>query len=216
VNLKAFMAAGAVALAVLTAPAHAARIDITELPGAGAGSLLGSAQVTTPGGAVINSISGMLDPEGDIDLYAINVSGNFFATTSGSLAADLGLWLFDRNGRGVQWASGNTFDDGTTPQALLSLTNVTSGLYFLAVGRSLNTPFDASGSAIFDFSLEGPLSLNPLASWTFDEGGGNFDRESAYRIIFEAGAFGVPEPATGALLGLGLLAAALARRRRAR
>lgn len=215
-NLKAFLATGAVALAVLTAPAHAASIDINELPGAGAGSLIGSAQVTSPGGAQIGSISGTLDPLGDIDLYAINVSGNFFATTSGSLAADLGLWLFDRNGRGVQWASGNTFDNGTTPQALLSLTNVTSGLYFLAVGRSLNTPFDADGNAIFEFGLDGPLSLNPLSSWTFDEGGDNFDRESAYRIIFESGAFGVPEPATGALLGLGLLGAALARRRRAR
>jgi hypothetical protein len=216
VNLKAFLAIGAVAVAVLAAPAHAARIDITELPGAGAGSLLASAQVTTPGGAVINSISGTLDPLGDVDLYAINVSGTFLATTSGSLAADLGLWLFDRNGRGVQWAAGNTLDNGTTPQAILSLANVTSGLYFLAVGRALNTPFDAGGNKIFDLGLDGPLSLNPLASWTFDEGGDNFDRESAYRIIFEVGASGVPEPATGALLGLGLLGAALARRRRAR
>ena len=74
------------------------------------------------------------------------------------------------------------------------------------------------GSVVFTQTATTPLfDSSKILSGLFAPGDGFFDAAGSdigASVLFRTARFGVPEPATGALLGLGVFALALARRRR--
>ncbi|MBY0460371.1 MAG: DVUA0089 family protein, partial [Gemmataceae bacterium] len=127
------------------------------------------------------SISGALDVEGDVDVYAINVCdpASFSATTytGDDNALDTRLYLFDANGAGV------TFNDDV-PDGFPGDQSLTSrisgqfvpaaGQYYLAITTYNSLPLDSDGNALWNstpFNTErapdGPGAGGTLVSWDY-------------------------------------------------
>ncbi|NEQ52194.1 MAG: CHAT domain-containing protein, partial [Leptolyngbya sp. SIO3F4] len=131
----------------------------------------------------IESISGSLSEDGDVDLYQIYLSGDgtFSASTVDLTRLDTQLFLFSApDGLGIY---GNDDDancagcrESTLPAQNL-LTPTEAGIYYLAVSEFANNPLAESGEEIFPNSFDdvdvdaikaptGPGGTLPLAGWT--------------------------------------------------
>jgi hypothetical protein len=217
--------ASAVLSAGLALPA-----TITEI--GDAGELLGTAQVadSQPGGTSLTNIYGFLE-SGGADLFRIYLTGGqtFSATTTLSGDAnffDSQLFLFDSAGMGIY---ANDDDDNSPPQSTLpasiSFTPSASGTYYLAISGSGYLPASAGGS-IFPVSgglldptsgvvgPTGPGGGSALSTWlSTSSENGDYDIALTGAEFVPSAVGEIPEPSTTILLGAGLTAVALLRRK---
>jgi hypothetical protein len=197
-----------------------------------AGQTLGSAQIinTLPGGTSLTAIFGTMEGSG-ADLFQIFLTGGqtFSATTvNNTTFFDSQLFLFNSTGIGIY---ANDDDPNNPPQSTLpsgiSFTPSASGIYYLAISGSGYLP-QSSGGFIFPVSgglldqtggtqnavgPTGPGGASALSAWSSassETGSYEIDLTGAQFVSSSA----VPEPATGILLGFGLLIAAAASRLR--
>ena len=148
-----------------------------------AGQLLTEAQIIPSVEPTLDSITGNLSSNNDVDLFQVTLTGGgtFSATTQGTdtTVSDPQLFLFDENGFGV---FGN--DDFNSLQPTLPaetpLTPLEPGTYFLAISSFNNDPVSSFGEIFassdqfgqFGSVLEttGPGGGAPLSGFT-DAGG---------------------------------------------
>lgn len=175
-----------------------------------AGHTLGTAQVL---GGGTTGITGSLGGDADIFRFVWG-GGTFYADTLGS-AFDTQLFLFDSTGAGIR-----ANDDGLTGLRSYIDPLLVSGTYYLAISGFDNDPVSASG-VMFQSSPYGPQygPLFPgesLQSWTGGGGSGSYviNFRSASGDVVQTGQ--VPEPASVALLGLGLAGLFASRRKQAK
>jgi subtilisin-like proprotein convertase family protein len=148
--------------------------------GGDAGELPGTAQVITGPSGPIATIGGdILD--GDTDMYAITICdpSSFSAdmTISDRTDFDTQLWLFDANGRGVEFN-----DDTLNAVSAIDNTFVTApGQYYLAVTGYNRDALDASGALLWNNqpftgvrSPNGPGSANAISSWSGTSAEGSY------------------------------------------
>ena len=147
-------------------------VSVTEF--ADAGQLLSNAQVIPSGSATLNSISGTLSSDNDVDLFRITLGdAPFFATTVGGADFDTQLFLFNE--------SGVLVDEMTisAPQA--------PGNYFLAISSFNNDP--AGTPPIFSnsgfFSGSYTIALTGVQATPFSFGASPADLPSGTAISFE-------------------------------
>jgi len=175
-----------------------------------AGQTLGTAQMLAGG---TTAITGSLSSDADLFGFAWG-GGAFYADTLGS-AFDTQLFLFNSAGAGV-WAN----DDGLSGlRSYISDAALAVGTYYLGISSFNNDPVSASG-VMFTSYPYGPqyAPLYPgetLSSWTGGYSGGSYiiNFRSASGEVVQTG--DVPEPASLALIGLGLAGLAFSRKRKA-
>jgi hypothetical protein len=212
---RAAMAAAVIAFAPMPASAS------IWVENGDAGQLLGTAQ-HTGGMSSLLDIFGWLSADPSfldlVDLYSIYIPDpTAFQADTGDgsdpfAVQDPALYLFDNHGRGVYMN-----DDGANPpQSTLGAlpSGFGAGVYYLAISFAGVTPIDTLSQDIFDALGSGSLlSSLPLAGWIGSPFTPNFDIPGGYNIAL-AGALGIPEPGTLALVLGALLLGFSARRAR--
>lgn len=113
-----------------------------------AGQLLPDAQVISAGTARLESITGTISSENDVDLFQITLddetSSSFYASTFGQADFDTQLFLFNENGFLVDQNDNGEFTSSNQSTLLeTSKTPLDSGTYFLAISSSNNDPVGA-------------------------------------------------------------------------
>lgn len=205
-----FSLLGTVSLVGAGAPASAAFIEAGD-----AGDLIGSAPSVS---VAFRQIQGSLNanPFGPdaydlVDLYRIRIGdpARFFATTvawDGFYIADPVLYLFDATGAAVAMN-----DDADGSQSMLAglPPGFGQGTYFLGISFAGVEPTDGTDPLFDAFGDGSVLPAGVLAGWQGEPLTPNFDIPGAYVIDIH-----VPEPGTFALVMLGLLGVAGARRTR--
>lgn len=169
------------------------------------GQLIPDAQVIPPGSATLDSITGTLFNNNDVDLFQITLAGGktFSATTEAKADIDTQLFLFDKDGFGVYARDDTPSSIQPTLPADHPLTPTDSGIYYLAIASFDNDPvsskgliFDNDESFPYDNVLEpiSPGSEAPLSGFN------NLGGSSGSYTISLTGVRAVPE--TSSVLGI--------------
>jgi Ca2+-binding RTX toxin-like protein len=138
-----------------------------------AGQLITNAQVIPEGSATLDSISGEISSNNDVDLFQITLDGgDFSATTVDEADFDTQLFLFDEDGFLV---AENDDANEETGQSTLSLSSPDAGTYFLAISSFDNDPV---GSPLSGFTGEGEVN----GSYTIDLTGVQFAGSTAFSL----------------------------------
>lgn len=179
-----------------------------------AGELVPTAQ-NVDGVGVLNTIVGILEANGAVDLYRIQICDPYVFTAGISTSWDPQLSLFDNNGLGVYHN-----DDYTGLQSFLTAQHpygpVLPGLYLLGVSSFSNDPLSAGGVIFgsganggvppaFAHAPDGPGGAQPLSGWEANFGGSS----GSYEIRLTGACFTDTQPVPDGSMTLGLLGAAL-------
>lgn len=115
------------------------------------GQNISNAQVIPSGTTLLETISGTISSDNDVDLYQITLAGEpFSATTTNAAVFDTQLFLFDEDG---VLLAGN--DDSDSSQSTLSDSSLDAGTYFLGISSFNNDPNDPVGSELSGFTGDG-------------------------------------------------------------
>ena len=115
-----------------------------------AGQLLPNAQVIPSGTTTLDSITGTISSNNDVDLFQINLNGETFsATTVDGADFDTSLFLFDEDGTLI--AENDDVNDDVE-QSTISQSSLDAGTYFLAISSYDN---NAVGSPLTGFTGNG-------------------------------------------------------------
>jgi hypothetical protein len=217
-SMRALTVGGALALALVVSSGTASAIPYVEIGDAGA--LIGSHQ--NVGGGVDSIVGGMTGAT-DVDLYRLVLAAGTFTASTGNAAIgngpDTQLFLFNASGMGI---AGNDDAPSNGTQRSFISANLAAGVYYLAVSVFNQDPYSSGGYIFPDYfnccghpvdGPTGPGGGSALSFWADGPAGAGTGQTGAYTV--ELNQATVPEPGTLLLLGGGISAMALRRRRKA-